>query len=569
MTPHELCEAFSSPDVATDYAKDVVMGRLVTGRSVYQACLRHLQDIYKQLTDDDYPYFYDAETGGLVVDFCRELKHYKGEWAGQPFVPEPWQEFVICSVFGWLRRSNFKRRFRYAYIQIARKNGKTFLAAAIALWMLLMDGEGGAEVYSAANTREQAKRTWDDSNKFLKRNPDFHSLVTLRYNTIHAPDTDSFYSPLAADSSNLDGLNPSGVVYDELHAAPDRKLWDILEDAFGSRSQPLYFVITTAGFDKFGICFEQRRHILNVLDAVENEELDYQDDYYFGYVAELDPDDDPYDEENWIKGNPNLHISKDLEYLREQAGRAKRIASKEPSFFIKQINLWVNTAVRWLNQNLWLKHEVQPEEVVMRHRCYAGLDMSTNIDVTAFVRIFSPGTYHPSKFYILPRLYFPKDNLEERCLRDKVPYREWADKGWLQLTEGNSVDTIHIRDDVTLAGQQTFISAIGVDPWKATALVSDFEALGHRCYAVSQGYAAMTAPCLLLERLVLKDMIVWDGNPMFTWMVGNCAVDIDKNENIKPSKEESNERIDGISALLTGLAVLLEDEGAPPILTIA
>ena len=195
--------------------------------------------------------------------------------------------------------------------------------------------------------------------------------------------------------------------------------------------------------------------------------------------------------------------------------------------------------------------------------------MSTNIDVTAFVRLFPPGTVHENKFYVLPAFFYPEDNMEERVLRDKVPYREWAAKGWLQLTKGNSVDTGHIRDFVADVSQETFISALGVDPWKATALVSDFEAIGHRCYSVSQGYAAMTAPCLLLERLVLKDMIVWDGNPMLSWMVGNCAVDVDRNENIKPDKENSNERIDGVSALLTALAVYLEDEGAPPMLTIA
>ena len=567
--PLTLCELIVSPDVATDYAIDVVRGNYVVGAMVYQACLRHLQDLYRSLTEADYPYFYDADTGGAVIDFCRELKHYKGEWAGQPFVPEPWQEFVVCPVFGWLRKSNQKRRFRYAYIQIARKNGKTFLAAAIALWLLLMDNEGGAEVYSAANTRDQAKRTWNDSVKFLKKNTDFHEMIAIRYNTVHYHDADSFYSPLAADSQTLDGLNPHGVVYDELHAAPNRELWDVLEDALGSRSQPLFFVITTAGFDKFSICYEQRRHCANFLESVVNPELDYLDERYFAYIAEIDLDDDPYDEDSWEKGNPNLGVSKDREYLREQAERAKNLPSKEPSFLVKQINYWVNAAVRWLNQNLWLKHEIINASCTNRKRCFAGLDMSTNTDLTAFVRIFAPGTAHPTKYYILPKFFYPEGNLAERVKQDRVPYDKWAKQGWITLTEGNSVDTNVVRDDILGWSKETFIAALGVDPWKATALVSDFDAFGHDCYSVQQGYATMTAPCMLLERLVLKDMIVWDGNPVMTWMVGNCAIDTDKNENIKPDKENSNERIDGISALLTALAVYLEEEGSPPVLTIA
>ena len=557
-----------SPDVATDYTISVVREEVVVGSLVYYACVRHIKDLYRSLTEKDFPYVYDAETASYPIAFASMLEHYKGKWNGQPFVPEPWQEFIFGAIFGWLQKSNGKRRFRYAYCQIGRKNGKTFVAAVIALWMLLMDGEGGAEVYSVANTRDQAKICWSDAITFLKRNSDFWEMVTVRYNQINVPETASKFVPAAADSTNLDGLNPHCVIYDELHAAENRDLWDIFEDAFGARDQPLMLIITTAGFNKYSICFEQRRHCENVLEgAVTN--LDYYDERYFAYIAEPDDKDDPYDATTWIKGNPNLGVSKSIEYVQDQADKAKNMPSKEPSFFIKQLDRWVNVSNRWLNVNMWLDQKTIPEAKAARHPCYAGLDMSTNIDVTCFLRLFSPGTVHPTKFYVLPKFYFPAENLRDRVVRDKVPYDVWSNDGWLNFTQGNSVDTGHIRDDVLQFGHDTFISALGVDPWKATALVSDFESYGHQCFAVQQGYKAMTAPCMLLERLILADMITSDGNPMMSWMLGNCCVSYDNNENIKPDKKNSNERIDGVSALLTALAVYIEQEGSPPILTIA
>ena len=435
--------------------------------------------------------------------------------------------------------------------------------------MLLMDGEGGSEVYSAANSKDQAKRTWDDSVKFLKRNEDFHEMITLRYNTVHHHDSDSFYSPLSADSSNLDGLNPHCVIYDELHAADTRTLWDVMEDAFGARSQPLMFIITTAGFNKFSVCYEQRRHCTNVLDSIKNPGLQYHDESYFSYIAEPDEGEDPYSESAWYKGNPNLGVSKNVAYLEEQAEKAKNIPSKEPSFFIKQVDYWTNVSERWLNVNLWLKSEIIEESEALRHQCYAGLDLSTNTDVTAFVRIFEPGTVHPSRYYVLPRFYFPEDNLRMRVLRDKVPYDVWAREGWLQLTPGNSVDLGVIREDVLEKNGETFISALGVDPWKAAALVHDFEEYGMQCFAVQQGYKTMTAPCMLLERMILQGAVAFDGNPMLTWMIGNCAVSYDRNECLKPDKEASNERIDGVAATVTALAVVIEQGGAPPLLTVA
>ena len=478
----------------------------------------------------------------------------RGEFAGEPFEPEPWQVFIIGSLFGWKVRKTGRRRYRDAHIEIPRKNGKTFKAAVVGLYMLIADGESAAEVYSVATKKDQAKLVWKDAKVMARRSASLKKRTKIYHNSITVPGTEGIWEPLASDSDKLDGLNPHCCIYDELHAWKDRALYDVCADAMGARAQPASVTITTAGNDIHGVCFENRKHTVSILEGAD----DYVDDKWFGYIATVDEDrqDDWENPEVWAMANPNLGVSKSREYMEDQAAKAKAMPSKLNSFLNKQLNIWTTQKERWLRMDRWKDCGGEVDFERLRGApCFAGLDLSAVSDITANVYVFPSGPYNEPA--VFSRFYLPEDYMRERVRRDRVPYDVWARQGFIELTPGDVVDYEFIKADMLHFQEQFAVKQVGYDPWKAAELATWGEANGFEMVLLRQGHATLGNPTVELEKRVLRREIRHGNNPVLNWMAGNTAARRDPNDNIVPDKEHSHEKIDGIVALIMGLKLMM------------
>lgn len=534
-------------DPVSQYASDVLSGKQPACRLVHQACTRHLMDLDR---DDIY---FDAHHVDLVFNFLKLCKHYKGEWAGKPIELHPAQQFIVGNLFGWKHTDTHLRRYRTAYIELPRKNGKSTLLSAIALYLLVADREPGAEIYAAATKEEQAKIVWQAAWEMVKKSPSLSKACKLRHNSVLFPSTTSMFRPLGADSKTLDGLNPHAVINDELHAWKGRELWDVLEDAFGARSQPLNVAITTAGFDKNGICFQQRQHCVQFLDPNSG----INDDSYFAYIATVDDEDleDPearFEEKTWFKANPLLGVSKNVEYMKDQANKAKAMPGKMNAFLNKQLNIWTDGQNLWLNMAKWDKcgGAIEPSQIAGKV-CFSGLDLSSTTDITAHVLLFPPGPF--DEWAIRPFFYIPEANVAEAMRRDKVPYDQWIEQGFITTTPGDYIDLSYIKRDFLELAERYEIRECGYDPWKATELATDLENEGAKMVMMRQGHATLVPGADALEKKVLKQELRHGGNPVLRWMASNATGREDANGNVIPDKKNSYSRIDGISALVNAM----------------
>lgn len=540
-------------DVGTLYAVEVLEGKVAACRKIKQACRRHLNDL-KRAETADFPYYYDLEAAQRPVVFASRLKHWQGSFAGQLFKPMPWQHFILHSVFGWKRCDNDRRRFRYAYVEIPRKNGKSFLASVVALYMLVADDEAGAEIYATATKRDQAKIVWGAAIEIAKRSGLMGKYLSEHWLSLRMKQTSSKFEPLASDSDKLDGLNPHCAVCDELHEWSDRRLWDVIEDAFGARSQPLMFVITTAGYNRNGICFQQRSHGESILDSVETRT--YNDDTYFVFIADVDEEDRNkwHEERVWFKANPCLGEAKSLEYMRDQCNKARQMPSKENAFLNKQLDIWTEAAKRWLDMARWDECGKPIDLSKLQGKpCYTGLDLSSTTDLTASVDVFPPGPY--DEWVVVPHFYLPSANLDSRERRDKVPYGMWARQGLITLTPGDVIDLEFVKTHMLQRKEKFNIKECGFDPWKAVEISTWLQQQGMEMVQMRQGHATLGAPSTFLETIVLKKQLRHGGHPILRWMAASTAVIRDSNDNIRPDKAESSQRIDGIVALIMGLGL--------------
>lgn len=501
----------------------------------------------------------DLETGherGLVWDehaadrivyfFKNFLRHSKGEWAGQPFELAPWQEHdILRPLFGWKREDGL-RRFRTAYIEVARKNGKSTMAAGVGLYLFLADGEPGAEVYSAATKRDQAKIVHQEAKSMVRKSPDLRRFAVLRKNNIFHLESGSKYEPLGADADTLDGLNVHGAIVDEVHAHKTSDLWNILETATGSRRQPLMFAVTTAGFDQTTICGELHGHAENILNGL------VEDDQFFAYVASIDEEDDWKDPAVWGKANPNLGVSVKMESLEKDCNRAKRSPAFQNTFRRLKLNEWTEQSTRWMDKQAWMKAAGQVDEGSLKGReCYGGLDLSSTLDLTALALDFPIENKHKAIF----RFWLPKDGLKERIDRDRVPYDAWARDGFLTLTDGPVVDYKAIRLEIKVLNERFNIKEIAFDRWNATQIATQLgDDDGFNMVKFGQGYVSMSWPTKELMTLVLSKRIEHGGHPVMNWMIANTVVSSDPAGNLKPDKKKSRHKIDGVYALVMAIA---------------
>lgn len=530
---------------AEQYARNVVDGRIVAGKLVRRACERHLHDLAH---GGERGLYFDAAAAEHVLGFYRFLRHSKGEWAGQTFTLEPWQQFLFWMQFGW-RRSDGLRRFRTAYKSVARKNGKSTLHSGTSLYMLLADGEPGAEVYAAATKKDQARIVFEEAKRMALASPDIRKRLQILKDNMHVVSTASKFEPLCSNAENLDGLNVHAGMIDELHAHRTRELWDVLETATGARRQPMLDSITTAGFDQTGICYELRSYGQQVLEGFDKPD-GLRDDTFLFVDYTLDAGDDWRDPAVWPKANPNLGVSVKPDDLERKAAKATQIATAQNNFRTKHTNEWREQDVLWLDMGRWdaCAAAVDPQALA-RQPCYGGLDLSKRRDTTAFVLVFP----RDNGYDVLPFFWMPRENVIEAEKRDRMPYRLWAEQGLIELTEGRTVDYRRVRARIRELAKTYSVREIAFDPWNADDTRIELELDGLVMVQTRQGMRSLSPPSKELETLLIDGRLRHGGHAVLRWMASNVAVRTDENDNIRPIKTADAKKIDGIVALVMAL----------------
>ena len=492
---------------------------------------------------------YDKDAADFAVMFIESLCHTKGTWAGKKFELIDWQEQIIRDLFGTLKPNGY-RQFNTAYVEIPKKQGKSELAAAVALLLTCGDGEERAEVYGCAADRQQATIVFDVAADMVRMCPALNKRVKIlasQKRIIYTP-TNSFYQVLSAEAYSKHGFNIHGVVFDELHTQPNRKLFDVMTKGSGdARMQPLYFLITTAGTDTNSICYETHQ---KAKDILEGRKIDTT---FYPVIYGADESDDWTDPRVWRKANPSLDITVGIDKVEAACNSAKQNPSEENSFRQLRLNQWVKQAVRWMPMEKWDACAFPVDEDELEGRvCYGGLDLSSTTDITAFVLVFPP-LDEDDKYVVLPYFWVPEDTLDLRVRRDHVPYDLWERKGYLQTTEGNVVHYGYIEKFIEKLGERFNIREIAFDRWGAVQMVQNLEGMGFTVVPFGQGFKDMSPPTKELMKLVLEKRIAHGGHPVLRWNMDNIFIRTDPAGNIKADKEKSTEKIDGAVATIMAL----------------
>ena len=488
--------------------------------------------------------------------FEKVLKHSKGQTAGQPFLLLPWQKYVLGEIFGRLKPDG-TRQYRQAYIEIPKKNGKSTLLAGISLYALLADGEAGAEIYGAASDREQAGIIYREAASMVRSSPALSKVLEVldsRKTIIHKA-SNSFYRVLSADAFRAEGLNISCLLFDELHAQRgDRRLWDALRYGGAARRQPLVLSITTAGeSNRTHLWYEQHQYAEKCIADPAF------DPAFFGCIYAADREDDWKSPKIWHKANPSLGETISEESFAADCREAENSATKLNSFLRYRLNIPTSSDVRWLRPDLWAACSGGPEEPLEGRDFWAGLDLASNYDTTAFVAVFPDG----DRFDVVPMFWIPEHNAAERERNDRVPYSQWHRDGFLKFTEGRSTDYKQVKADILEFCQKHRCRKLAIDRWNATQLATELADEGLPVTMFGQGFASMTAPSRRLESLTIDGKLRHAGHPVLNWQAGNVAVQMDPAGNIKPSKAKSTERIDGIVSLVMALGVHMGESMKP------
>ena len=536
-----------------EYIREVTSGKVPVCRMAKLAVKRHVSDLKKSKAGT-FPYYFDQKKAQSAIIFFSLLVHTKGKLAGQKLKPEPWQQFIIASLYGWRRLDNGKRRFRKAYIQVARKNGKSFLAAGVSLYDLIT--EPGAEVYSAATKKDQARIVFDDAKKTVQYSKDLKKYIKPLAHSLTC--ADGSMKPLASDSNTLDGLNPSCAIIDEYHAHKTTELIDVIDTGMRARQQPLMFIITTAGNNRNAPCFEEYENCKKLLSGADG----YENDEYFCIMYELDKGDDWKEERNWYKANPNLGVSVELDAMRAAFREAMLSATKETAFRTKNLNEWMNIAEAWITEQRWSKcYQKYNESKLLKLRCYGGIDLSKRLDFTVLTWYFLlPNGKRYAKHYF----YIPEGQIDAKMKQDSYRIRQWIKEGYIQATPGDTQDFSFMYNQICEDSKKYEIEEIAYDRNLAEHLIQGLEA-EFNCVEFSQSIIGMSEPSKAWEQAVAEGKII-DNNPVMAWMVSCTTVKPDANGNIKPIKPDTNKtskRIDGVITSIMAnnrLEVAIADE---------
>jgi len=493
--------------------------------------------------------YYDEEMANFAVTFIEQLCHTKGTWAGKKFKLLDWQEQIIRDLYGTLKPNGY-RQFNTAYIEIPKKNGKSELAAAVALLLCCGDGEQRAEIYGCAADRGQATIVFDVAADMVRMCPALNKrckILTSQKRILFTP-TNSFYQVLSAEAYSKHGFNIHGVVFDDLHTQPNRKLFDVMTKGSGdARMQPLYFLITTAGTDTNSICYETHQKSKDIL---EDRKIDPT---FYPVIYGAGEDEDWTDPKVWLKSNPSLGETIGMDKVEAACESAKQNPGEENSFRQLKINQWVKQAVRWMPMDKWDACAfIANEEMLEGRVCYGGLDLSSTTDLTSFCLVFPPED-EDEPYYVLPYFWVPEDTLDLRVKRDHVPYDLWHRQGYLETTEGNVVHYGYIEKFIERLGERFNIRDIAFDRWGATQMSQDLENMGFTVVPMGQGFASMSPPTKELMKLTLEKKIAHGGHPVLRWNMDNIFIRTDPAGNIKADKAKSTEKIDGAIAMIMAL----------------
>lgn len=571
---------------ALQYARDVVSGSVAACKWTVAACLRQLDDLERQETEA-FPYRYEPKRGVKVCRTIELLPHIKGRWKTPLIRLEPWQIFGLMVIFSWvwasaahadesIRAKNGHRRFRTSYQEVPRKNAKSTLSAGVALYMLGPDGEQGAEIYSAATTKDQAKIVWSVARAMAKKTPEYRERfgVEVLAHALTAPDTESEFKALSAEDDSMDGLNPHFACVDELHAHKTRGVWDVLETATGSRDQPLLWTITTAGTNRSGICYEVRTYLTKILNAalarhpelceargykLEGSAVD--DETFFGIIYTIDEGDDWVDPATWAKANPNLGVSVKLDDIARLCRKAMETPSAQPNFLTKRLNVWVNADSAWMDMRRWdaCADRTLSIDDFVGEPCYVAADLASNIDIAAVAYLFHrvvpttmpDGSVEDKRhYYAFGRFYIPEDLVEES---DNSQYAGWETDGRLLTTDGNIIDQNAIQDDLRAEKSRFQFKEFAYDPFQATKFATELLAEGFPMVEYGATVKNFSAPMKEVEAMVKAGRFHHDGDPVLTWMMSNVVAHVDKKDNVFPNKQTSNNKIDGAVAVIMAM----------------
>ena len=546
-------------DKALKYARDVLSGEIDSCEFVKSACQRHLNDLERSNTDG-FPYTFNPlmiDSDGVkyypverVCYFIEQLPHVKGKWAREhrKLTLEPWQIFIIACVMGWINVNTGMRRFKTAYVEVPRKNAKTTLAAGLALYLEVRDDEAGAEVYSAATTADQAKISFNIAKEMVAKSPGMQLRFGVKpyMHAISVLRTGSTFKYLSSDSHGLDGLNISAAIVDELHAHKTRDVYDVIETGTGSREQPIIFIITTAGSNRAGICYEQRIYVTKLL----NESV--KDETYFGIIFTIDADDDWTTEKAWRKANPNFGVSVFPEDIERKCTKAVQVTTAQNNFKTKHLNIWVNADVAWMDMRKW--DDCADESLTLDdfdgEECFVAIDLASKIDIAAMIKLFHRMIDGKKHYYAFGKYYLPEETVYEST---NDFYQGWANEGVITVSDGNIIDYEMIEDELRATKSKHQVVEVPYDPFQATQLSTRMMAEGFPMVQMGATVKNFSEPMKELEALVIDGCFHHDGNPALTWMISNVVCHTDAKDNIFPRKERGENKIDGSVALIMAI----------------
>jgi phage terminase large subunit-like protein len=550
------------------YASGVLSKEIPACEFVRLACQRHVSDIERSRSDE-FNYRFDEASAKRVIDFFCRLKLTKGLPEPKKFIPEPWQQFILASLFGWVRKDNGLRRFRSGHIMVPRKNGKSSMFAGVGLYGLMADGEMGAEVYSAATKKDQAKFIWDAAVEFRRASGNLAQFVKKSVASLYVFETNSKFAPLSSDEDGMDGLNTHIALIDELQNHKTDVVYGRMDTSTAARRQPLILSIATAGVGRNTLCWEKHEYGVKVLNGI------FKDDTFFAYLSEADKGDDWEDERTWIKANPNYGVSVNPDDLKRKAEEAKNQPSRRNDFLRLHLDIWTQQETSWMPIEKWLacsfpitveengakrnldlrdnRNREAIEKSLVGRRPYAGLDLSERGDITALMLVFPP-TETDARWTALGTYFVPQEGIVEKVKKDRVRYDIWAGEGRIIATPGNVVDYDFVRAEINRQFLKFRFIELGVDPWNALQLSQQLIGEGVPVVEVQQGYKSLSDPTKELMAWVLDKKLNHLGDPVLAWMAGNIAVAKDPAGNIKPDKAKARDRIDGISALVTAMS---------------
>ena len=529
------------------YAEQVADGTINACGWVQKACIRFLNDMNN---GQDRGLIFEESKAQDVLDFYNHLPHIKGEWAGRNITPSPWQIFILINLYGWYWKESNQRRFKTAYIEVGRKNGKSTFVAPIGLYMLRWDEEPGAEVYSAATSRDQARIVFDAARDMARQSKLRNHLQVYNHSVCHESSASSF-KPLASDSDTLEGKNTHCAIIDELHAHKNRRVYDVLELSCAARRQPLLLVITTAGSDRTGICYEVRNYLTKVLEGI------VEDDGCFGMIYTLDDPEQWKNPDVWIQANPNLGVSVKVEDMQRLCQKAQQNPSAASEFKRKRLDIWGAGESTFFNMEQWAQcPPLAPPDELARMPCYFGLDLASKLDITALVAVFCDDNRH---YHIKVQFWLPEVQVDDqrsgKSHHVQQLYKAWAQQNLLTLTEGQIIDFEAIRETIKAWADQHHPAEIAYDPWGATQLATELSEQDELPMTeVGQTVKQLSDPMKWIEALIIDGRLHHDQHPVMNWMMSNVTARVDRNDNVFPNKDTPDNKIDGAVALMTAMS---------------